>query len=111
MMPATHLRSTARPQARALVGGTLLVWTECGRQAPAALVDNEHASCPACTAYARAARPELDAQDLRTIALALRLLSQDTRPTTRNSRFVFDVTDEGLQATRDKIAAAHRALS
>src|SRR5215207_5532682 len=42
--PAIHLRSTTNPGTVA-GGGMLLVNTECGQEV---LVDNEHATCPAC---------------------------------------------------------------
>ena len=47
-MTALHLRSTARPEARRTRVGTIFVWTECGREVNATIVDNEHALCTEC---------------------------------------------------------------
>jgi hypothetical protein len=46
---AQHLRSTTRPQIER-VGGWYKVWTECGLQVNATMVDNETAECAACHA-------------------------------------------------------------
>lgn len=50
MSKAYHLRSTCRPEARRAHVGTIFVWTECGREVNAILVDNEHALCHECLA-------------------------------------------------------------
>ena len=45
---AVHLRSTSRPELALTAQGRIRVWTECGEQLDAVLVDNEVASCPRC---------------------------------------------------------------
>jgi hypothetical protein len=43
-----HLRSSESHQVVKTEQGRFLVWTECGRQVDAMIVDNESATCPEC---------------------------------------------------------------
>ena len=46
----SHLRSAGGPQTHQAKTGRVLVTTECGLTVDTALVDDEHATCPACRA-------------------------------------------------------------
>lgn len=50
---AIHLRSSSNPKFSRTRVGRIYVWTECGIECDAIIVDNEFASCPTCNTIDR----------------------------------------------------------